>query len=78
MYTGSREQRLYSFVLFQKVFCGHEYSLQNLAFGLHVEPDNKHIQDKIAWCRSVLNPAAWNSLPEPGVNYILLTGMISD
>ena len=24
-----------------KVYCGHEYSLQNLAFGQHVEPDNK-------------------------------------
>jgi len=33
-----------------KVYCGHEYSLQNLPFGLHVEPDNKHIKDKIAWC----------------------------
>ena len=24
-----------------QVFCGHEYSLQNLAFGKHVEPDNQ-------------------------------------
>ena len=24
-----------------KVYCGHEYSLQNLAFGQHVEPENK-------------------------------------
>ena len=43
---------LYSLFLFQKVFCGHEYSLQNLGFGLHVEPANKNIQDKIDWCRS--------------------------
>jgi hypothetical protein len=42
---------LFSFL--QKVFCGHEYSLQNLAFGLHVEPANRDIQDKIAWCRWV-------------------------
>lgn len=34
-----------------KVFCGHEYSLQNLRFGQHVEPDNKDIADKIAWCK---------------------------
>jgi len=33
-----------------KVYCGHEYSLTNLPFGQHVEPDNKDIQDKIAWC----------------------------
>ena len=24
-----------------KVYCGHEYSLQNLAYGNHVEPDNQ-------------------------------------
>jgi len=35
-----------------KVYCGHEYSLQNLPFGLHVEPDNKHIKDKIEWCKA--------------------------
>jgi len=34
-----------------KVYCGHEYSLQNLPFGSHVEPDNQHIKDKIEWCR---------------------------
>lgn len=34
-----------------QVYCGHEYSLQNLAFGAHVEPGNQAIQDKIAWCR---------------------------
>jgi len=34
-----------------KVYCGHEYSLQNLPFGEHVEPDNQHIKDKITWCK---------------------------
>ena len=24
-----------------KVYCGHEYSLQNLAYGQHVEPENQ-------------------------------------
>lgn len=33
------------------VYCGHEYSLQNLAFGAHVEPDNRAIQDKIRWSK---------------------------
>ena len=49
-----------------QVYCGHEYSLQNLPFGEHVEPDNQvptlyilhdlmsllqHIKDKIEWCK---------------------------
>lgn len=25
------------------MFCGHEYAIQNLKFGLHVEPSNKDI-----------------------------------
>merc|ERR1712192_355477 len=33
------------------VYGGHEYALQKLAFGAHVEPGNKAIQDKIAWCK---------------------------
>jgi len=35
-----------------KVYCGHEYSLQNLGFGSHVEPENQDIADKIQWCRT--------------------------
>eukprot|EP00088_Acartia_fossae_P029281 TRINITY_DN3012_c0_g1_i15.p1 TRINITY_DN3012_c0_g1~~TRINITY_DN3012_c0_g1_i15.p1 ORF type:complete len:304 (-),score=46.36 TRINITY_DN3012_c0_g1_i15:300-1211(-) len=34
-----------------KVYCGHEYSLQNLAYGAHVEPDNQDIQAKIKFAR---------------------------
>lgn len=34
------------------VFCGHEYSLQNLKFGAHVEPDNNTIKEKIDWCKA--------------------------
>lgn len=34
------------------VFCGHEYSLQNLKYGNHVEPDNEAIKDKIQWSKS--------------------------
>jgi len=51
MYTALIE-KLGSLPPETKVFCGHEYSLQNLAFGNHVEPDNKDIADKIKWCKS--------------------------
>ncbi|CAG9584837.1 unnamed protein product [Danaus chrysippus] len=36
-----------------KVFCGHEYSIGNLKFGEHVEPDNEDIKKKIQWANSV-------------------------
>ena len=26
------------------VYCGHEYSMQNLAFAAHVEPDSQEIK----------------------------------
>lgn len=32
-----------------KVFCGHEYTLQNLNFAQHVEPNNENVKKKIAW-----------------------------
>lgn len=32
-----------------QVFCGHEYTIQNLKYGLHVEPKNEDIKRKIAW-----------------------------
>lgn len=34
------------------VFCGHEYSLQNLKYGNHVEPENAAITDKIEWSKA--------------------------
>ncbi|XP_018052507.1 PREDICTED: hydroxyacylglutathione hydrolase, mitochondrial isoform X4 [Atta colombica] len=30
-----------------KVYCGHEYTINNLKFGLHVEPENVAIQQKL-------------------------------
>lgn len=33
------------------MYCGHEYSLQNLAFGLHVEPENESVSQRIAWAK---------------------------
>jgi hydroxyacylglutathione hydrolase len=35
----------------QFVFCGHEYTVQNLKFALSVEPDNEYMQDKISWAK---------------------------
>lgn len=32
-----------------KVYCGHEYTLQNLKYGNHVEPQNAAITSKIEW-----------------------------
>lgn len=32
-----------------KVFCGHEYTVQNLKFAEYVEPDNSAIKEKLAW-----------------------------
>lgn len=45
-----------------KVFCGHEYSIANLKFGEHVEPDNEDLKKKIIWANSVRKeekPTVW-------------------
>ncbi|XP_073836866.1 hydroxyacylglutathione hydrolase tenzing norgay isoform X3 [Musca autumnalis] len=34
-----------------KVFCGHEYTLQNMAYARHVEPLNEAIQKRIEWAK---------------------------
>lgn len=34
-----------------KVYCGHEYAIQNLSFGLSVEPENQDIAKKLAWVK---------------------------
>lgn len=36
-----------------QVYCGHEYALQNLKFGKHVEPNNQDILKKIDWVQAV-------------------------
>lgn len=33
------------------VFCGHEYSLQNLAFAQQIEPNNVNVQKKVQWAK---------------------------
>jgi len=37
-----------------KIYCGHEYTLQNLKFAEHVEPANQFIQDKINWASQLM------------------------
>nr|CAD7397532.1 unnamed protein product [Timema cristinae] len=34
-----------------RVFCGHEYTVQNLKFAQHVEPNNQDIKDKMSWAQ---------------------------
>ena len=51
-YDQKQDQSLNSSFQFQKVYCGHEYSIQNLTFGRHVEPDNEIIKEKLAWCKA--------------------------
>lgn len=34
------------------VFCGHEYTVGNLTYAQHVEPDNTSISEKIDWCKN--------------------------
>ncbi|XP_072028871.1 hydroxyacylglutathione hydrolase, mitochondrial-like isoform X1 [Amphiura filiformis] len=34
-----------------KVYCGHEYTVSNLTYALHVEPNNKDAQDRFAWAK---------------------------
>jgi hypothetical protein len=47
----------------QLVYCGHEYSIQNLSFGLSVEPDNDIIKKKLEWSKMMRQ----KDPPEPTV-----------
>ncbi|NXE50641.1 GLO2 protein, partial [Dromaius novaehollandiae] len=35
-----------------RVYCGHEYTINNLKFARHVEPNNVAIQEKLAWAKA--------------------------
>ncbi|XP_044308503.1 hydroxyacylglutathione hydrolase, mitochondrial-like [Varanus komodoensis] len=35
-----------------KVYCGHEYTINNLKFARHVEPNSSAIQQKLAWSKA--------------------------
>eukprot|EP00794_Sanderia_malayensis_P009352 gene9350-10337_t len=34
------------------VYCGHEYTMSNLKYALHVEPDNVNIKEKVIWTKN--------------------------
>nr|XP_055195945.1 hydroxyacylglutathione hydrolase, mitochondrial isoform X1 [Nyctereutes procyonoides] len=34
-----------------RVYCGHEYTINNLKFARHVEPSNAAVQEKLAWAK---------------------------
>ncbi|KAH9640711.1 hypothetical protein HF086_007282 [Spodoptera exigua] len=54
-FEGNAEQMYNAFSILgslpdnTKVYCGHEYTLQNLKFAAHVEPSNEEVIKKIAW-----------------------------
>lgn len=35
-----------------RVFCGHEYTVNNLKYGVHAEPDNEDMKAKLAWAQN--------------------------
>lgn len=50
--------------MFQRVYCGHEYTVSNLKFARHVEPDNEVIQKKLAWAKVFDHVTSKQSLPQ--------------
>lgn len=46
---------MHIFCLLKKVYCGHEYTVQNLKFSLHVEPDNEATKAKLKWAEQKRN-----------------------
>src|SRR5579885_843475 len=42
-----------------KVFCGHEYTVKNLAFALTLEPGNKALQAKHQWAERMRREGKW-------------------
>ena len=36
-------------VFLQQVYCGHEYTVSNLRYAWHVEPDSSAVSEKMAW-----------------------------
>ncbi|XP_011746670.2 hydroxyacylglutathione hydrolase, mitochondrial isoform X1 [Macaca nemestrina] len=50
-----------------RVYCGHEYTINNLKFARHVEPGNAAIQEKLAWAKekySIGEPTVPSTLAE--------------
>ncbi|EAW85610.1 hydroxyacylglutathione hydrolase, isoform CRA_b [Homo sapiens] len=50
-----------------RVYCGHEYTINNLKFARHVEPGNAAIREKLAWAKekySIGEPTVPSTLAE--------------
>ena len=39
----------------QQVYCGHEYTVNNLLYAQHVEPESDIIQEKMKWAKVSLS-----------------------
>lgn len=52
--------------VFKRVYCGHEYTVSNLKFARHVEPDNEVIQKKLAWAKVFDRHVSHPSRPHHG------------
>ncbi|CAH2307414.1 hydroxyacylglutathione hydrolase, mitochondrial isoform X1 [Pelobates cultripes] len=38
-----------------RVYCGHEYTINNLKFARHVEPNNEAVKEKLVWAKETYN-----------------------
>ena len=38
-------------ISFQQVYCGHEYTVNNLVYAQHVEPDSTAVCEKLQWAK---------------------------
>lgn len=63
----------------QKVYCGHEYTVANLKFAKHVEPDNQDILQKITWAterRANQEPTVPSTIGEQNTHTIAMKSRI--
>lgn len=49
-----------------KVYCGHEYTVSNLTYALHAEPDNEAVKTKLEWAKNQRS----KSIPTVGLSTI--------
>ena len=52
MYTSLTTQLADALPGDTKVWCGHEYTVSNLEFALHAEPDNAAVAERLAWAKA--------------------------
>ncbi|RXN02088.1 Hydroxyacylglutathione hydrolase, mitochondrial [Acipenser ruthenus] len=49
--VGALNHKVTHYNTFKRVYCGHEYTINNLEFAQHVEPRNDAIKKKLAWAK---------------------------